>query len=147
MIPPKPVPNPKNSRMTTDKATLLQTIGEATKDLLFPSESDFPIEPFDFGDAEPTAEGLRKALGKDETAAVEDTTLAEVFEGLTSAADDASESEKESARRFANVVQVLEANLKDVRGYRIGKTEIDVVVLGRHESGAWLGVKTKVVET
>lgn len=147
MIPPKPFPLLKNRRMTNDNATLLQNIGEAAKDLLFPSESDFPIEAFDYGEKEPTAEGLRERLGTDGNANVEDTTIPYLFEGLTTAPEEASDDEKASAARFAKLVEVIEGNLQDVRVYRVGKVDIDVVVLGRHESGSWLGVKTKVVET
>lgn len=133
--------------MTTDKATALQTIGDAAKGLLFPSESDFPIEAFEYGEREPTPEDVRERLATDGKANVEDTTIPYLFEGLTTAPDDASDNEKASAARFAKLVEVLETELEDVRVYRVGAVDIDVVVLGRHESGSWLGVKTKVVET
>lgn len=133
--------------MTTNKATSLQTIGDAAKDLLFPSESDFPIEVYEYGENEPTLDDVRERLGADVNARVEETTSSSLFEGLTSAPDDASDNEKSSAARFAKLVEVLETELKDVRVYRIGATDIEVVVLGHHESGSWLGVKTKVVET
>lgn len=133
--------------MTTDKASALQTIGDATKGLLFPSESDFPIEAFEYGENEPTLDDVRERLGADVNANVEDTTIPYLFEGLTTAPDEASDNEKASATRFAKLVEVLETELADVRVYRVGAVDIDVVVLGRHESGSWLGVKTKVVET
>jgi hypothetical protein len=41
----------------------------------------------------------------------------------------------------------LKAELTDLRVYRVGSTDIDVYILGKHPSGAWLGLKTKVVET
>jgi hypothetical protein len=67
--------------MTTDKSTLLQAIGEAANGLLFPSESDFPIEPFDYGDQKPTPAGLLEKLGKEASTYVEEMTLAALFEG------------------------------------------------------------------
>lgn len=133
--------------MTTDKATSLQTMGDAAKGLLFPSESDFPIEVFDYGTHEPTPEGVRERLGADANANLEDTTIPYLFEGLTTAPDEASDHEKSSAARFATLVDVLENELEDVRVYRVGTVDIDILVLGRHKSGSWLGVKTKVVET
>jgi hypothetical protein len=44
-------------------------------------------------------------------------------------------------------MKVLEKNLDDIRVYRLGKVDIEVVVLGRDASGTWLGVRTNVVET
>lgn len=133
--------------MTTDKSTLLQAIGEAANGLLFPSESDFPIEPFEYGDQKPTPAGLLEKLGKDASTDVEEMTLAALFEGLTSAPDDASDNEKASAARFANLLGVLEQNLKEIQVYRVGKVDIDLYVIGLEQSGTWVGVKTKVVET
>jgi len=133
--------------MTTDKSTLLQTIGEAANGLLFPSESDFPIEPFRYGDQKPTPEGLLERLGKDKSTEVEEMTLAALFEGLTSAPDDASDNEKASAARFANLLHVLEQNLKEIHVYRVGKVDIDLFVIGLDVMAEWVGITTKMVET
>jgi hypothetical protein len=133
--------------MTPETTTLLHTIKAAAEGLLFPSESDFPIEPFFFGDQEPTPEAIRKQLGLAPDVPVEETTLASFFEGLTETSEDASHEQQACTDRFRTLQRVLETSLEDVRVYRVGTIDIEVIVVGRHPSGAWLGVRTNVVET
>lgn len=133
--------------MTPDTKTLLHTIKDAAQGLLFPSESDFPIEPFFYGDQEPTPEGLRERQGLSADVHVEETTLASFFEGLTEVAEDASNEQRACADRFLALRKLLETSLEDVRVYRLGAVDIEVIVLGRDASGSWVGVRTNVVET
>ncbi len=122
------------------KSALLQSIEEATAGLLFPSESDFPIEAYRFGDEAPTPEALLHARSLPAETPVEEISAASLFEGLVEGDDDA-------AGRFRALFGLLERELLDLRVYRVGKVEIEAVVLGRHPSGEWLGVTTKLVET
>jgi hypothetical protein len=133
--------------MTLEATTLLQTIEDAARGLLFPSESDFPIEPFLYGDQRPTPAALLERRGLAPDTNVDETTLEDFFAGLTEAPKDASEEERASAGRFRSLMKLLEKNLDDIRVYRLGKVDIEVVVLGRDASGTWLGVRTNVVET
>lgn len=133
--------------MTLDSTTLLQTIQEAAEGLLFPSESDFPIEPFTYGTEEPSPATLLERRGLASDAQVEEVTFASIFEGLTDVEDDASDDAKASADRFLKLMNVLEENLQELRVYRLGQTEIEVIALGRDASGTWQGVRTNVVET
>jgi len=119
---------------------LMQSIQEATAGLLFPSESDYPLEAYTFGPEEPTAAALLRARGLAPETPVEETTVASFFEGLTEGEDDGS-------GRFRALVDLLERELTDLRVYRVGKVDIEAFVLGRHPSGTWLGVTTKLVET
>ena len=130
-----------------DATTLIQTIEDAARGLLFPSESDFPIEPFSYGDQEPTAATLLAQRGLAADTPVEQAGLGDFFAGLTDAPEDASDADKASAERFRALMNVLEKNVDDARMYRLGKVDIEVVVVGRHASGTWLGVRTNVVET
>ncbi len=130
-----------------DPTTLLQTIDDAARGLLFPSESDFPIEPFSFGEQEPTPAALLEQRGLSADTPVEQAELGDFFAGLIQSSDDASEADRASAERFRALMTVLDENIEDVRMYRLGKVNIEVVVIGRHASGTWLGVRTNVVET
>jgi hypothetical protein len=133
--------------MTTDTPALMHALTEATRGLLFPSESDFPIEPFRFGREEPTPEALVKLSGLPEGTAVEEGTVGALFEGLTVAAEGATEEEKASAGRFRGLVEVIERELKEVRAVRVGKNEVEAFVLGRDADGEWVGVRTRMTET
>ena len=133
--------------MTLDVTSLLKKIEEAAQGLLFPSESDFPIEAFSYGEQEPTPEALLARSGTAAKDTIEQVELASFFEGLTEAAEDASENDRKSAERFRALVELIQTNLSDVRVYRLGQTDIEALVLGRHESGTWMGVRTNLVET
>lgn len=133
--------------MTADATALMQQIENAAQGLLFPSESDFPIEAFSYGEQEPSSKTLLAQRGLSPDVPVEETTLASFFEGLVEASDDASEQDRVSAERFRTLMNVLEANLEDNRVYRVGTVDIEVFALGRTSSGVWMGVRTNVVET
>ncbi|MDI1480252.1 nuclease A inhibitor family protein [Polyangium sp. y55x31] len=119
---------------------LMQSIEEAAAGLLFPSESDFPIEAYRFGEEEPSPAAVLQARGLPPETPVEQTTVASFFEGLVEGDDD-------SAGQFRALVDLLQRELSDLRVYRAGKVDIEAFVLGRHPSGVWLGVTTKLVET
>jgi Nuclease A inhibitor-like protein len=130
-----------------DATTFLQTIEDAARELLFPSESDFPIEPFSYGNQEPTPEALIEQRGLAADTPVEQAGICEFFEGLTETSEDASEADRACAERFRSLMTLLERNIEDVRMYRLGRVNIEVIVIGRHATGTWLGVRTNVVET
>jgi hypothetical protein len=126
---------------------LLASLAAAAQGLLFPSESDHPLRPFrSRGDASsPTA--LLTAEGLSAELPVEVTTVGELFAPMLDPEGDADEAALAEAARYRRLVDLLERHLTDIRVYRVGRVAIDVYVVGRHPSGAWLGLVTKVVET
>ena len=123
--------------------TLLKTLEEAASGLLFPSETDAPLVPFELAEAhgaDISAEKLLTLEGRADGAKVEEVTADELFQPLIEAGDDDS-------AKYGRILEVLKAELTDVRVYRVGETDIDVYIVGKHASGAWAGLKTKVVET
>lgn len=119
---------------------LLKRIEEAARGLLFPSESDFPLTPLLWDQGEPTAETLLLARGLDASTPVERISVVDVFAPVLGSSDG-------DAARYEQIVDLLTDELSNARAYRIGRTEIEIVVLGQHPDGAWLGLTTKVVET
>ena len=129
---------------------LLTTLGAAASGLLFPSESDYPLTPYRWvgtDGAEPSPAALIQAEGRKADTPVETRTVRALFEPLFVLQADATEEEKADVARYRALVDLLEAELRDLRVYRVGAVEIDVYVLGRHPSGEWLGLKTRVIET
>lgn len=133
--------------MTADATTLLQSIENASRGLLYPSESDFPIEPIEFGEEEPTPEALLALRKLPSETRVDDPTLDAIFEGLTDVFEEASDDEQATSKRFQALKSLLEDNLEDIRIYRLGEVDMEIFVLGRHASGKWMGIRTNVVET
>jgi hypothetical protein len=126
---------------TTSPEALLARLDEAARGLLFPSESDFPIAAFRLDGEATSPEALLAALGLPPETPVEAVTPEDLFAPLI-APEEGGEPE-----RYGRLLSLLHAELEELRAYRVGRVTIDVYVLGRHRSGPWLGLKTKVVET
>jgi hypothetical protein len=130
-------------------STVLDALTQASKGLEFPSESEYPFEPFLWkGDGTAlTSEQIIQKAGLRGTSKTKVVDLDSFFQPATEEQDWFGPEEKETMKKFRNLVQVLKANLKDIQVLRAGKTEIEVVILGRTCDGDWAGLKTRVVET
>jgi hypothetical protein len=135
--------------MNASAADILRALEETAAGLLFPSETDAPIAPVELtlkdaqGD-ELSTEALLQAQGLPEGTRVETLSAEELFAPMIEAGD-------EDAQKYKRLLAILNGELTGVRAYRAptrdDATTLDVFILGRHPSGAWLGLKTKVVET
>ena len=126
---------------------LIEELREATRGLVFMSESDYPFEVFAWGGAEPTREFLRGLSRADSSEPVETRGAREFFRAAASEPDWKGEDELAVARRFQALLRFLETSLTDLKVYRVGAVDIKVYVAGRAPSGNFLGVSTRVVET
>jgi len=134
----------------TTATELLANLGAAAAGLLFPSESDYPLTPYRWvgtDGAEPSPAALIQAEGRKADTPVETLGPRELFEPLFALQADATDEEKAEVARYRALVDLLKGTLSALRVYRVGEVDIDVYVLGRHASGEWLGLKTRVVET
>ncbi|MCA1565767.1 MAG: nuclease A inhibitor family protein [Acidobacteria bacterium] len=127
---------------------LCEELKEATRGLLFMSESDYPFEVIRWeGVEELTPERLRKTAGQDATAAVEERTIADFFRVAAGEQEWKGEAELSLAKRYQSLVRLLEENLRGVSVYRVGEINVGVYIVGRSVEGNWVGVSTRVVET
>ena len=131
--------------MTESIADQLQ---QASEGLLFGSETDAPFEVIHW----PTQEQLTPAkllqlTGHPPDAPVELRTVDEFFAIATQEEDWHDEEERETVRRFQNLVSVLKQNLSQLQVYRVGSIEIDAYIVGVTDGGDWAGLSTKLVET
>lgn len=118
---------------------VLKELATAVTGLLFPSETDAPLEPFAWpGAAGPPDEGAVRANACVATdAPVERVTLAE----LTRTIPDDNRGD------YGPLFAVLRNRLKNVAVFKVGELTIDVYIVGRTTDGQYAGVKTQVVET
>jgi len=127
---------------------LIDELREATRGLLFMSESDYPLEVVRWESvAEPAPDFLRGLTGHADSEPVETQSAEEFFRAAASEAEWKGEEELAAARKFQTLLRLLEENLSGVRAFRVGTINMPVYVVGRSPSGAWLGVSTRVVET
>jgi hypothetical protein len=127
---------------------LFGALQEATADLLYMSESDYPIEVVRLGGSEQLSpEYLRKVAGVDSSVGVVETTVEEFFRVPAGEQEWKGEAQLLEARRYQRLRKLLEETLTGIKVYRVGEINIGVYVVGRSCEGSWLGVSTRVVET
>jgi hypothetical protein len=136
--------------MSQDADAVLARLADASKGLSFPSEADYPIEPFLIQEADDgtiTSAAVLKAMKQAPNAPSKTMAVDELFATAAEEQDWQNEAERQTARRFQDLVKVLKENLDDLQVFKVGKVEQDVYVVGRTPSGALAGVKTKVVQS
>ena len=132
----RPAPAPSSPKAELKKLT---------DGLTYVSESDYPLKPlFLEGDG-------RKTLKTSDLPGAKKPVRQEDFDSFFAAAtaeeDWHGPEEKQSVRRYRELVKYLKESLSDVKVYKAGKVEKDVFVVGRTKDGDFAGVTTKVVET
>jgi len=71
----------------------------------------------------------------------------EFFARATQEEDWHDQEERETVKRFQNLVSILKQNLSQLQVYRVGNINIDAYIVGVTPSGDWTGLSTKLVET
>jgi hypothetical protein len=122
------------------KHPTVDALAKASKGLLFPSETDAPLEPFLWEDAgdKLTKDKVRQLAGAPKGAAIEETTLDDLLSTVP----------EEDRPQFDKLAAAVKQQLSGVKVYKIGdKPEKQVYVVGKTSDGKWAGLKTTVVET
>jgi hypothetical protein len=121
---------------------VLRALEAATRGLLFPSETDAPfsVRPWP-GPEAPTTAALLAAHGLPAGAPVETTTARELVAPLL------GPDGGDDAPRFRALVELVERELADAAAYRLGATDLVVLVVGRAREGAWIVLETRAVES
>jgi histidine triad (HIT) family protein len=121
------------------KQPAVEALAKASKGLLFPSESEAPLEPFLWEDGgKLTEDRLREAAGAEEGATVEASSLEDLLRTVPS----------EDRGRFDQLAAAVKQQLSGVKVYKVGdEPEKAVYVVGKTPDGKWAGLKTSVVES
>jgi Nuclease A inhibitor-like protein len=123
-------------------------LSEALTGLIYISETDAPIEPFEGGPAAAaTAENLLPRIGASGDSQVEERGFEEIFARLTRVYEGADEEHIARAARFTALKGLLEQNLSDLKVFKVGRINVDIYIVGLDGEGNLTGVKTKSVET
>lgn len=133
---------------TLDQPPVVAKLEEAVKGLEMPSETDepfrvvfWPLEKSQLTNSEVAFYAAERA-----DAPVETRSVAEFFQDAATVEDWMDDAERADAKRFQNLVETLNAELKNPRVYLIGERERTAAVIGQVEGG-FGGVITLVVET
>ncbi|MBC8044051.1 MAG: nuclease A inhibitor family protein [Rhizobacter sp.] len=131
---------------------LVETFAKASGGLLFMSESDYPFTAFLWPNAaaEPlTHERLitLSGLGIPPETPVEEQTLDYFFRNAATDKDWHTQEDKQTVEQYRDLVQTLNAELTDIKVYRVGSVEIAVYIVGKTAAGDLAGLSTTVIET
>ena len=119
-----------------------------TSNLLFVSESDFPLNVIQLGKvAELNAAELLSAVGKSPTLSVERVTVDDFFGYAAQEQSFHTAAERAGAQRYRALLELFNTALESARVFRVGSIDIDAYAVGKSADGEWLGVATKLVET
>jgi hypothetical protein len=130
------------------KSVDTQSLRKASEGLLFPSETDAPLEVFEWPgeQGKPDKARVLELARLPTNTPVTKKSVDAFFKEVTQEQSWHNDAEKAEVQKFKHLVQALKESLSDVKVFQAGRVESDVYVVGRAESG-WGGVKTKVVQT
>lgn len=140
----------KSSNSTPEINQFADKAGPLLPDLLYPSESDEPLELTTcyLNQAEPlTVSQIKDWQMLPPSVYVEEIPETDFWEPVTTQQDWYEEEEKKRTATFQALKAVVEQALTVRQMFRVGETEKDVYLLGRQENGDRAGLKTKVVQT
>lgn len=127
---------------------LFEKLGRAVKGLNYISETDSEISPFLGSKANNVSkdEILTQTKNSDNSN-VEERDFTEFFERFIKIQDWFGAEEIETARRFTELKDLLEQNLRDLKVFKIGSIELAIYAVGLDADNILTGIKTKAVET
>ena len=137
---------PKHAEIVTT-VEIIDRLKQATTDLLWSSESDYPFEivTWELG-VELTPTDLFSNI-YDTDLAVESITLTDLFEPALTIEDWYEQAELDLVDRYTNLLDAINTNLAEVQVFRVGEVEIDIYIIGKTPTDDIVGLKTLSVET
>jgi hypothetical protein len=128
-------------------AEIIDRLKQATTDLRWSSESDYPFEivSWELG-IELTPSDLFSNI-YDTDLEIESISLTDLFEPVLSIEDWYEQAELDLVDRYTNLLDSINNNLAEVQVFRVGEVEIDIYIIGKTPTGDIIGLKTRSVET
>ena len=126
---------------------LVNQLQQASSGLLWMSESDYPFETFFWKPSTMTTEQLLQSTGHPPSTPVKVIELERFFRPAVREQSWHTEEERATVKRYQALVNTLHRCLSYIQVYRIGKTEVDIYIIGTTSSGNLAGLSTKAVET
>ena len=128
-------------------AIIIDRLKQATLDLLWSSESDYPFEIVTWKQGIEMTPTALFGNGDDADRSIETLTLTELFAPVLTVEDWYETEELKQVDRCTELFHAIESNLAEVKVFRLGEIEIAIYIVGKTPDGDILGLKTHVVET
>ena len=127
---------------------LVAAVEIACRGLVYPSERDYPIEPFFLENtADLTARELVDQIKGRFTGKFVEADFDQFFERLIKDQPWHTSLKKREVKKFRSLRNLLKTRLKNIRVYRFGEVQIDILVFGEDGRGNLAGIKTRAIET
>ena len=133
---------------------LIDRLSQASKDLLWQSESDYPLETVYWENVTDLKSNLLQITDCAPETKIEVKELDSFFNRATEEEDWYNEEEIAECQRYRDLVKLLKTYLTDIKVYRVGEVEVNCYILGQTESKAMptasfaiAGLSTISVET
>lgn len=127
-------------------AIIIDRLKQATIDLLWSSESDYPFEIVTWKQGIEMTPTALFSRGDDADRSIE-ITLTELFAPVLTVEDWYEAEEIAQVNRYTELFHAIESNLAQVQVFRVGEVEIAIYIVGKTPNGDLVGLKTHVVET
>ena len=126
---------------------LIGQFSQASKGLLWLSESDYPFEVIYWENLDDINAKLLELTDSNPETTIEVRELDSFFNRVTEEKDWYEEEEIAECKRYQELVNLLKTHLSDIKVYRVGEVEVNCYILGKTDSGAIAGLSTISVET
>jgi hypothetical protein len=135
--------------MSTEE--IIDRLQQATVDLLWMSESDYPFQIVRWSDKE-----INSMLFPDRTDEdIKMISLDDFFAPALKVEDWYETEELATVDRYKLLLEIIKSNLTELKVFRIGSilpgrdsaNEIDIYIVGKTPSGDIIGLQTRIVET
>lgn len=125
-----------------------EKLKSATKDLIYISETDADILPF-LGEVAESVDGsnLLSQIKFADDAKIEELDYQNFFAHPAKIQEWFDEERTETAKKYQAIKVLMEENLTDIKYFKVGKTEIEIYVVGLDKQNRLVGIKTEAVET
>lgn len=134
--------------MTT--AEIIDRLKQATQDLVWVSESDYPFEVVTWKcgtQIDPKVLFTSPTVADLINVPIESITLKDFFAPAITIEDWYEQAELTQVDRYQKLLQAIESNLTEVTVFRVGEIEIAIYIIGKTPNGDLVGLKTQIVET
>lgn len=124
------------------------TLTRACSGLIYVSETDSPIVPFvGHKTKKVTPKALLESINTSVGTPIQCVGPDRFFDRLTRHQDWYGEAETASAKRFKELKQLMESELRELSLFRVGQIQIDIYVIGLDRNGTLAGIQTRAIET
>ncbi len=120
---------------------------EATQDLWWSSESDYPVSVVWRSPAEVNVDLVRQLAGCDADAPIQVVEVEDFFARAMISQSWHTREDKAQIAQLKKLKVLLTQSLAHLQAYRCGEIEVSVYIMGVAPDGSVAGVKTVLIET